>query len=184
MPTLSLRQHSEPNGQHRVEVRLSGVDNQADMTAVSTFSFELTENDRAPAGSAGADKRSEPMSPGHFLIALRFAPSSLAAPLNSTNRMHHRLNNGATPFRRSTGLSCFVKILAETRRRQGNSGAARPRAVRLPAEARRLQGIICTEQDSPAPVNSQGVPGVVHVSWPAKSCRTGLRRLRDKDSEA
>ena len=46
MQVLRLRQHSDANGQHRVEVELSGVEGQADLSAVSEFPFELTESDQ------------------------------------------------------------------------------------------------------------------------------------------
>ncbi len=46
MPTLHLSQRSGTDGQHCVEVRLSGVPNLADMTAVSAFPFSLTDGDR------------------------------------------------------------------------------------------------------------------------------------------
>ena len=46
MPKLRLKQHSGADGQHRVEVELSGVDGQADLSAVSEFPFALTQSDQ------------------------------------------------------------------------------------------------------------------------------------------
>ena len=46
MPRLHINQQSDPNGQHRVEVMLEGVKDQARMTASSTFLLALTEDDQ------------------------------------------------------------------------------------------------------------------------------------------